>query len=120
MQKNISKKFTADSEAFSIGALVLARLRRTSGRVIDVMYMVENKDYAQYVIDLSLLVEDAELSRLVLRLQNLIDVEQANQPVESIRSMHASEAYENDDVSGATEEEIYKAQVSHHYIGALR
>ena len=56
MQKNISKKFTADSEAFSIGALVLARLRRTSGRVIDVMYMVENKDYAQYVIDLSLLV----------------------------------------------------------------
>ena len=86
MQKNISKKFTADSEAFSIGALVLARLRRTSGRVIDVMYMVENKDYAQYVIDLSLLVEDAELSRLVLRLQNLIDVEQANQPVESVRA----------------------------------
>ena len=56
----------------------------------------------------------------MLRLQNLIDVEQANQPVESVRSMQASEGYENDDVSGATEEEIYKAQVSHHYIGALR
>lgn len=120
MQSNLKMGFSSHAEAFSIGALMLARLRRTSGRVIDVMYMVENTIYAQYVIDISLAIEDAELSRLALRLQNLLDVEQANQAVESVRTMQADENQDNAYVSGATEEEIYKAQVSHHYIGALR
>ena len=34
------------SELFSIATLIYTRLRRVSGRVIDVMYLVENTDYA--------------------------------------------------------------------------
>lgn len=118
MHEVMNAGFTAHADAFSIGALILARLRRLTGRVIDVMYMVENKMYAQYVIDMSFATEDPELSRHALRLQLLIDQEQPKLIKESVRS-YPSESEEQNQ-SGATEEEIYKAQVSHHYIGALR
>ena len=120
MQEDLNTGFKAHADAFSIGALILARLRRTAGRVIDVMYLVENKIYAQYVIDTALAIEDAELSRLALRLQNLLDLEYSSQPLESVRSMQAVENQDSGYVSGATDEEVYNAQVSHHYIGALR
>lgn len=118
MQQVINTGFAAHGDAFSIGALILTRLRRVSGRVIDVMYMVENKMYAQYVIEMSLATKDAELNRYALRLQSLIDQEQPTPVVETVESY----PIENEELiqSGATEEEIYKAQVSHHYIGALR
>ncbi|WP_010110867.1 hypothetical protein [Acinetobacter sp. P8-3-8] len=118
MQKVSSIGFENHSEAFSIATLMLARLRRVAGRVIDVMYLVENKTYAQYVIELSVSVQDMELKRHALRLQHLLDEEEPEIPVESVRTMQATQDEEY--VSGATEEEIYRAQVSHHYIGALR
>ena len=118
MQAGSGKGFVAHSEAFSIATLILTRLRRVSGRVIDVMYLVENKTYAQYVIELSVSVQDMELKRYALRLQHLLDEEEPEIPVESVRTMQATQDEEY--VSGATEEEIYRAQVSHHYIGALR
>lgn len=119
MQTVSPNGFEAHSEAFSIATLILARLRRVAGRVIDVMYLVENKSYAQYVVDMSLQTQDIELKRHALRLQHLLDQEEAKAPVESVRTMQVR-TDEDEYVSGATEEEIYRAQVSHHYIGALR
>lgn len=118
MQTVSPNGFEAHSEAFSIATLILARLRRVTGRVIDVMYLVENKSYAQYIVDMSLQTQDIELKRHALRLQHLLDQEEPEIPVESVRTMQATQDEEY--VSGATEEEIYRAQVSHHYIGALR
>jgi len=108
--------FVAYSEAFSIATLILARLRRLSGRVIDVTYLIESKDYARYVVDLSLAISDVELNRQALRLQHLLDIETSTISNEIIETQSDEPEY----VSGATEEEIYRAQVSHHYIGALR
>jgi hypothetical protein len=119
MQQVNNDRFLAHADAFSIGALILTRLRRVTGRVIDVMYLVNNKSYAQYVIDMSLATQDPELNRHALRLQHLLTQEQPSSSIandstqQEIESMHGP-------VSGATEEEIYRAQVSHHYIGALR
>lgn len=48
-------------------------MRRVTGRVIDAMYVVRNKDYAKYVIALALEAEDDELKRCVERLMVLTD-----------------------------------------------
>lgn len=119
MQQVNNDRFLAHADAFSIGALILTRLRRVTGRVIDVMYLVDNKSYAQYVIDMSLATEDSELNRHALRLQHLLSQEQPTLNV-AIHSSEQINETKEDSVSGATEEEIYRAQVSHHYIGALR
>jgi hypothetical protein len=99
------------------------RLRRVCGRVIDVMYLVNNKDYAKHILELALATQDPELERFVLRLSPLVDlypesaalvteakVEEKKQAVEVLESYSME----------VTEEEIYQAQVHHHYIGALR
>lgn len=119
MQPVNNNRFIAHADAFSIGALILTRLRRVTGRVIDVMYLVDNKSYAQYVIDISLATQDAELNRHALRLQHLLDQEQPDLDT-TVDRIEQCSASEEGYVSGATEEEIYRAQVSHHYIGALR
>ncbi len=119
MQQINNDRFLAHADAFSIGALILTRLRRVTGRVIDVMYLVDNKSYAQYVIDISLATEDSELNRHALRLQHLLDQEQPDLDT-TVDRIQQDSASEEGYVSGATEEEIYRAQVSHHYIGALR
>ncbi len=119
MQQVNNDRFLAHADAFSIGALILTRLRRVTGRVIDVMYLVDNKSYAQYVIDISLATQDAELNRHALRLQHLLDQEQPDLDT-TVDRIEQGSASEEGYVSGATEEEIYRAQVSHHYIGALR
>lgn len=115
MQDLNNSRFIAHADAFSIGALILTRLRR----VIDVMYLVDNKSYAQYVIDMSLATQDPELNRHALRLQHLLEQEQ---PASSMNTVTTTQVEQSEEayVSGATEEEIYRAQVSHHYIGALR
>lgn len=119
MQDLNNSRFIAHADAFSIGALILTRLRRVTGRVIDVMYLVDNKSYAQYVIDMSLATQDPELNRHALRLQHLLEQEQPASSVNKVTTMQVEQS-EDAYVSGATEEEIYRAQVSHHYIGALR
>ena len=122
MQSVNSFGFIAHADAFSIGTLILARLRRVTGRVIDVMYLVENKAYAQYIVDLSLVIQDSELNRQALRLKYLLDIESPNQAEETRESVEILDIEEDqsENISCATEEEIYQAQVSPHYIGALR
>mgnify|MGYP003606649606 CR=1 FL=1 len=130
--------FMAHSDAFSIGTLMYARMRRVAGRMIDVMYLVENKAYAGYIIQHAALLQDEELDRLITRLQALIFKESQIYQQDQNGSFqddiihgdviqnHAVQNIVNLDVlsesAAPTEvtEEEYQAQVSHHYIGALR
>ncbi|WP_180111805.1 hypothetical protein [Acinetobacter sp. YH12136] len=123
---NTAQALTANNEIFSVATLIYTRLRRVSGRVIDVMYLVENSDYARAVLQLALATHDEELCRYALRLNsilaNLMDADaEITSPQTEAQQLDAVENIENtDDLTEATAEEIYRAQVSHHYIGALR
>lgn len=123
---NTAHPLTANNEIFSVATLIYTRLRRVSGRVIDVMYLVENSDYARAVLQLALATHDEELCRYALRLNsilaNLMDADaEITSPQTEAQQLDAVENIENiDDLTEPTAEEIYRAQVSHHYIGALR
>ena len=123
---NTAQALTANNEIFSVATLIYTRLRRVSGRVIDVMYLVENSDYARAVLQLALATHDEELCRYALRLNsilaNLMDADaEITTPQTESQQLDAVENIENiDDLTEPTAEEIYRAQVSHHYIGALR
>ena len=114
MQDTTINGFVNRSEAFSIATLIYARLRRVTGRVIDVTYLMQNQDYIEHVIDLALSANDSELQRQAERLRCLMvfDLEPDQMKIQE----EIAEIYESE----VTEEEIYRAQVSHHYIGALR
>ena len=122
---NTAQALTANNEIFSVATLIYTRLRRVSGRVIDVMYLVENSDYARAVLQLALATHDEELCRYALRLNsilaNLMDADaEITSPQTEAQQLDAVENIENiDDLTEPTAEEIYRAQVSHHYIGAL-
>ncbi|WP_436897876.1 hypothetical protein [Acinetobacter gyllenbergii] len=123
MKESMKNEVVVNAEAFTIATQMYVRLRRVCGRVIDVMYLVNNKDYAKHVLELALATQDPELERFVVRLSPLVDlypepaalvveakVEEKQQAVEVLESYSME----------VTEEEIYQAQVHHHYIGALR
>ncbi len=106
--------FIANAEAFTLATQIYVRMRRVTGRVIDAMYVVQNKDYAKYVIALALEAEDDELKRCVERLMVLTD----SIPEQSQKEMTVG--IQTSEESEITAEDIYRAQVPHHYIGALR
>ncbi len=106
--------FIANAEAFTLATQIYVRMRRVTGRVIDAMYVVQNKDYAKYVIALALEAEDDELKRCVERLMVLTDSIPEQFQKEMTVNIQTSEESE------ITAEDIYRAQVPHHYIGALR
>ncbi len=114
----------SQSNAFSIATLLYARLRRVSGRVVDALFMVENKDYARYVANLALNTDDPELSRLVARLYTELELSEISDVVAVETKLAIPKLNEDDEqylyASEPTAEDIYKAQVSHRYIGALR
>ncbi|OTG66173.1 hypothetical protein B9T25_10210 [Acinetobacter sp. ANC 4470] len=112
----VYKGFKENGDAFSVATLIYARLRRVAGRIIDVMYLVQNKDYAQYVVELAQAENDAELGRHAARLNALIIAER--EPSFAVIQEEIAKIVQNE--VEVTEDEIYKAQVSHHYIGALR
>ncbi|WP_425918625.1 hypothetical protein [Acinetobacter sp. TSRC1-2] len=114
MKDTMESGFMTNSESFSIATLIYARLRRVTGRVIDVMYLVQNQTYAKYVIDLAFSANDSELQRQAERLRSLMVFDAEPNKIEVKEEI--AEIYETE----VTEEEIYRAQVSHHYIGALR
>jgi len=103
------------SDIFSIATLIYTRLRRVSGRVIDVMYMVESESYTQYVMELAKKTQDAELIRLVTRLSTLV-CPPIMAEVEAQNNEESTELFDRE----VTKEPDYQAQVAHHYIGALR
>ncbi|MDX8236994.1 hypothetical protein SLL78_01475 [Acinetobacter pittii] len=114
MKDMMGNGFIANADAFSVATQIYVRMRRVTGRVIDAMYMVQNKDYAKYVIVLALETEDDELKRCVERLKSLLDTISEPAQKEKIAAIKVEEESE------ITAEDIYRAQVPHHYIGALR
>lgn len=111
----------AFSEKFSIGSLLYIRLRRVSSRVIDVMYLSENNDYASHIVTLAMATADEELHKLANKLKALLP--QPEVEVLSPEPILATETVSDEsEVFKAvpTEEDIYREQVSHHYIGSLR
>lgn len=123
MKENMNSEVLVNAEAFAIATQMYVRLRRVCGRVIDVMYLVNNKDYANHIVDIALSTEDEELEKQVTRLRPLIDlypepavvIEESKVEAKKQKEVH-QETYSMD----VTAEEIYQAQVHHHYIGALR
>ena len=100
------------NEAFSVATLIYARLRRVSGRVIDVIYFTESMDYAKHILDMATATEDPELLRLVEKYKSVSpfkEFEIENTPLDEPLSLVEP-----------TDDDVYRAQVSHHYIGALR
>ncbi|MDP9803036.1 hypothetical protein J2771_001290 [Acinetobacter calcoaceticus] len=93
---------------------IYVRMRRVTGRVIDAMYVIQNKDYAKYVITVALETDDDELKRCVERLRSLVDTLPEPSQKEKLAVVKV------DEDSEITAEDIYRAQVPHHYIGALR
>ncbi|HEO1801734.1 TPA: hypothetical protein VAM19_002860 [Acinetobacter baumannii] len=114
MKDMMGNGFIANAEAFTLATQIYVRMRRVTGRVIDAMYVVQNKDYAKYVIALALEAGDDELKRCVERLMVLTD----SIPEQSQKEMTVS--IQTSEESEITAEDIYRAQVPHHYIGALR
>ncbi|KXO86430.1 hypothetical protein AYK86_13935 [Acinetobacter venetianus] len=123
MKENMNSEVLVNAEAFAIATQMYVRLRRVCGRVIDVMYLVNNKDYAKHIVDIALSTEDEELEKQVTRLRPLIDLypEPAVVIEESkVETKKQKEVQQETYSMDVTAEEIYQAQVHHHYIGALR
>ena len=108
---------TRYSDTFSAATLFYTRLRRVTGHVVDVRYFIENKEYAKYVIDIAMKANDLELDRLIQRLYDLLNLDTVSETPVKVESLEMTEP---EYISEATADEIYQAQVSHHYIGALR
>lgn len=122
MKDRTKNEVLVNAEAFTIATQMYVRLRRVCGRVIDVMYLVSNQDYARHVLEMARMTRDPELERLVARLSPLVEL--YAEPVSSIaghkEALHKEPLPEASYSMEVTEEEIYQAQVPHHYIGALR
>lgn len=110
-------------EAFSVATLFYARLRRVCSRVIDVMYLIENREYALYIFDLAKKTNDKDLLNYIDKLTHLLQlniVQEPDQQADSAYITPASTHVFQQNSDNISDEDIYKAQVSHHYIGALR
>lgn len=109
-------KILSHGEVFSIATLIYARLRRVSGRVIDAIYLAKNIEYAQHIVELAQETQDPELLRLISRLKTVLNLSSLDEPALENPIEENAELL----VIEPTEDDIYRAQVSHHYIGALR
>lgn len=116
INQNIEQPIETVSDKFSIGSLLYLRLRRSTSRVIDVMYLSENSQYAKYVIDLARAANDEELHRLASILEKLM-FKQIEEVKENLQATQLAVEYVN---SEPTEEDILREQVAHRYIGSLR
>ena len=54
MNAQINPEIVVNSEAFAVATQMYVRLRRVCGRVIDVMYLVNDPSYARYVAEIAL------------------------------------------------------------------
>lgn len=60
------------AERFSLATHLYVRLRRSSGRVVDAVWMAQNDDYAREILRLAANDADAETRNLVERFQALL------------------------------------------------
>lgn len=119
MEDELFGGLVAKNEAFSTATLIYTRLRRVTGRVLDAAYLAENTQYVQHVAALIQATGDVELLKLLDKLKTALGIGV------DVKEIKLDEKKQNLEIKlepsyQATEEEVYKAQVSHHYIGSLR
>lgn len=118
MKTMLSKDNKVQKEIFDLATQLYVRLRRIAGRVIDVVYLEHNLEYAHEVIKLALETGDAELHRLALRLEAVLTHGTVATQVATVKFVApVSEAILSTDELPSP---ILKEEVPHHYIGALR
>lgn len=61
-------------DTFSVATLLYSRLRKVSSRVIDVAYMMQDRNYAHHVITIALETKDEQLNHYVERLRLAMDL----------------------------------------------
>ena len=92
------------AERFSLATHLYVRLRRSSGRVVDAIWMAQNDEYAREILRLAATDPDAETQNLVQRFQALLGNQPA--PRRPAPAPAAARTTESD--------------TSQHYIGTLR
>jgi len=60
------------AERFSLATHLYVRLRRSSGRVVDAVWMAQNDEYAREILKLAAVDPDAETQSLVQRFEALL------------------------------------------------
>ncbi|WP_111895907.1 hypothetical protein [Acinetobacter sp. MB5] len=118
MKTMLSKDKKVEKEIFDIATQLYVRLRRIAGRVIDVVYLEHNLEYAQEVVKLALTTGDAELHRLGSRLDAILSGGTVATQVANVKFVAPVGASSPalDDLPTP----VLKEEVPHHYIGALR
>lgn len=94
------------AERFSLATHLYVRLRRSSGRVVDAVWMAQNDEYAHEILRLAANDPDPETQNLVQRFQALLGNRSAPRkpaPAQASAKQAAAEA-----------------EVAQHYIGTLR
>ncbi|WP_374253832.1 hypothetical protein [Acinetobacter brisouii] len=118
MKTMLSKDKKVEKEIFDLATQLYVRLRRVAGRVIDVVYLEHNQEYAQEVVKLALTSGDAELHRLGSRLDAVLSHGTAPTQIASVKFVAPVSAMTPvlEDLPSPAQKE----EVPHHYIGALR
>jgi hypothetical protein len=92
------------AERFSLATHLYVRLRRSSGRVVDAVWMAQNDEYAHEILRLATNDPDPETQNLVQRFQVLLGVRPAPRKPAPAPARQAS----------------VEPDVAQHYIGTLR
>ena len=93
------------AERFSLATHLYVRLRRSSGRVVDAIWMAQNDEYAHEILRLAANDPDPETQNLVQRFQALLGGRPApRRPV----------------AAPAPARVVETEQAQQHYIGTLR
>jgi len=92
------------AERFSLATHLYVRLRRSSGRVVDAVWMAQNDEYALEILRLAANDPDPETRNLVQRFQSLLGSGRgpARRPAPAAKQTEV------------------EADVAAHYIGTLR
>ena len=96
----------ADNTKFALATQLFARLRRSTGRTIDVVWALKDAGYAREVLRVARAVPDSELAHLAERFEGLMFPAAAT-PADAAPPAPASAARA-------------EAEISEHYIGHLR
>lgn len=80
-------------DTFSVATLLYSRLRKVSSRVIDVAYMMQDRNYAHHVITIALETKDEQLSHYVERLRLAMDLPD-EEALQNERQKHAKNSSE--------------------------
>lgn len=67
-----------ETELLAVAMQFYVRLRRINGRVIDVQYMMENREYASHIMKYAEDIVDVDLQRYLNKIKDLCDPQEAS------------------------------------------